>query len=102
MPEDEDPGNGHLDEVPERKTSAPAMIQLVGSCLFGTLFAAAAAALLIDLRPKSNQLALFLVLFAVLAPTFSFFGHWVFVVRPEQITQKLEDEDRSHRLVEND
>ena len=58
----------------------------------GTLWAAAAAGLVVKLWPGSSPLPLFLLFFIILAPIFSFLTHWLFVLHPRAIERKLKKE----------
>jgi hypothetical protein len=64
----------------------------VVSCLCGTLLAAAAAGLMVDLWPRSSQPMAFVWSFTLLAPVLSVAGHWIFAVHPDQISEKLKAE----------
>ncbi len=74
------------------KTRRP-VIQVVASGVVGTVIAAAAAGLIVDQLPKTVQIPTFICLLLVLAPTLSATGHWLFIVRPDRITQTLNEEE---------
>ena len=77
-------------------------ISWVASCLVGTFVAAAVAGGLAGLwRPKS-QLTAFLISFFLLAPLLSIVGRWFFLTHPDQIAKRLQEEERSRGIVDDD
>lgn len=76
-------------------------ISWVASCLVGTFVAAAVAGTLSGLWPKS-QLTAFRISFFLLAPLLSIVGRWFFIIHPDQIAKKLQEEDRSRGIVYDD
>jgi hypothetical protein len=76
-------------------------ISWVASCLVGIFVAAAVAGPLSGLWPKS-QLTAFLLSFFLLAPLLSIVGRWLFIIHPDQIAKKLQEEDRSRGIVSDD
>ena len=97
---DQDARNGGAIETPE--SDGRTRIQLVASCLFGTVIAAGAAGLIVSLWPNLARMTVFLGLLVVFAPMFSFVGHWLFILHSDQIAKKLEDEGAARGIVEDD
>jgi len=64
----------------------------VMSCLWGTLLGAVIAGLLMDNQPQPQQVRAFFIFFLFFAPLFSFVGHWFFVLHPQRLAKKLNEE----------
>lgn len=64
-------------------------IEMLASGVFGAVIAVTAVGLIVDDLPKTVQIPAFICLLVVLAPTLSAIWHWLFIVRPKQIRQKL-------------
>ena len=93
--EENDDAGKAADELRKRR------ITWVASCLVGIFVAAAVAGPLSGLWPKS-QLTAFLNLFFLLVPLLSIAGRWFFIIHPDQIAKKLQEEDRSRGIVYNE
>jgi hypothetical protein len=79
------------EKLPERTREswmAPAM-----SCLWGTLLGAAIAGLLVNDQPKPQQARAFFIFFLVLALLFSCIWHWLFYLRPKDLTRKMNEQE---------
>ena len=72
--------------------SRPRWLARIMNCVMGTSFGAAIAGLLVDSVPAPQQARMFLLYFLVLAPLFSFVGHWFFVLHPQRMAKKLKEE----------
>lgn len=79
------------EKIPNRTRSrwmAPVM-----SCLWGTLLGAAIAGLLVNDQPKPQQVRAFFIFFLVLALLFSCIWHWLFYLRPKDLTRKMKEQE---------
>ena len=76
--------------------SRPRWMARIVSCLIGTSLGAAIAGLLVNSVPASRQPRMFLIYFLVLAPLFSFSWHWFFVLRPQRLAKKMDEESTNH------
>jgi len=79
------------EKIPKR-TRARWMAPVV-SCLFGTLLGAAIAGILVNDQPKPQQARAFFIFFLVLALLFSCIWHWLFYLRPKQLTSRMRAAD---------
>jgi hypothetical protein len=75
------------EKIPE--SSRARRMALVASCLMGTLLGAAIAGVLVNNRPRSQEVRAFFIFFLVLAPLFSCVWHWLFYLRGERVAQKM-------------
>jgi hypothetical protein len=78
------------EKLPNRTRSswmAPVM-----SCLWGTLLGAVIAGLLMNNQLRPQQVRAFFIFFLFFAPLFSFVGHWFFVLHPQRLAKKLNEE----------
>src|SRR4029077_6497704 len=62
------------------------------SCLFGTLLGAAIAGVNVNDLPRPQQVRTFIIFFLFLAPVFSLFWHWLFYLRPKQLTARMREQ----------
>jgi len=78
------------EKVPNRTRST--WMAPVVSCLFGMLLGAAIAGLLVNDLPKPQQARAFFIFFLVLALLFSCIWHWLFYLRPKQLTARMREQ----------
>jgi hypothetical protein len=65
----------------------------VMSCLWGTLLGAVVAGGLVNDQPKLQQAHAFFIFFFVLALLFSCIWHWLFYLRPKQLTARMREQE---------
>ena len=81
-----------LEEKLPKRTRASWMAPVI-SCLGGTGLGAAIAGVLVNDQPKPQQARAFFILFLVLALLFSYIWHWLFYLRPKQLTARMREQE---------
>ena len=81
------------EKIPNRTRSS--WMAPVISCLGGTGLGAAIAGVLVNDQPKPQQARAFFIFFLVLALLFSCIWHWLFYLRPKQLTARMREQEAS-------
>jgi hypothetical protein len=81
-----------LEEKLPKRTRESWMAPVI-SCMGGTGLGAAIAGVLVNDQPKPQQARAFFIFFLVLALLFSCIWHWLFYLRPKQLTARMREQE---------